>query len=93
MDRLAKRGIEIIIQACKSAFSTDFERYKAMIEPHLLTAHAELLEANLLNKSLKAIIADSIGRFARASQYLVEPSKGDAAIHSVCEWIRKLYFE
>ena len=93
MDRQAKRGVEIINQAYESAFSTGFERCKAMAEPHLIIAHVELLKANLLDESLKIIIADSTERFARASRYLVEPSKGDAAIHSVCEWIRKLYFE
>ena len=53
-----------------------------MAEPHLLATHAELLKANLLNESLKAVIADSIKRFARASRYLVVSSKIDATIQT-----------
>ena len=50
-----------------------------MARTHLPATSIELLQPSLSDKSLKAVISESIGKFARASQHLVEPSKVDAA--------------
>ena len=46
VDQLATRGIRIISQDCKIAFSIGFVRCKAMARMHLPTDSVELLQAN-----------------------------------------------
>ena len=79
IDWLARRGVKIINQACKIAFSIGFERCKIMAQVHLPADSTELLQANFSNESLKVVTKDSTRRFAKIYHGIVEINKVDTA--------------
>ena len=80
--RLAKRRAEIINQACKTAFSAGFERYKIMAQVHFSADSVKLLLVNFLDESLKTVTADRAEKFARTSCYSAEANKVNAAVQT-----------
>ena len=63
-------------------FSAGFERYKRMVQAHLLADSVGSLQADVVDESLIAIAANSVEKFARTSRHFVEMNKINVAIQT-----------
>lgn len=72
-------GAEAVVEAYKMGFSTGFERCKQMGQAFLPNNSIEVLRTNPLDESLKAIVDDYIGAFAKISRWLPPTTKVDVA--------------
>ena len=62
------------------AFFADFKRCKIMARAYLPIDSIKLLQADLLDENLLAMVVESTEKFVRISRYSTEANKIDAVI-------------